>query len=30
MLESVCFSGTIQSTTVSRMADGWYISLLVV
>ena len=29
MREAVRFSGTIQSTTVSRMADGWYISVLV-
>jgi putative transposase len=29
MREEVRFSGTIQSTTVSRMADGWYISVLV-
>lgn len=29
MRETVRFSGTIQSTTVSRMADGWYISVLV-
>jgi putative transposase len=29
MREAVRFSGTIQSTTVSRMADGWYISILV-
>ena len=27
--EAVRFSGTIQSTTVSLMADGWYISVLV-
>lgn len=29
MRETVRFSGTIQSTTVSRMADGWYIAVLV-
>jgi len=29
MREEVRFSGTIQSTTVSRMADGWYVSVLV-
>lgn len=29
MRETVRFSGTIQSTTVSRMADGWYVSILV-
>ena len=29
MREAVRFSGTIQSTTVSLMADGWYISVLV-
>ena len=29
MREAVRFSGTIQSTTVSHMADGWYISVLV-
>lgn len=29
MREAVRFSGSIQSTTVSRMADGWYISVLV-
>ncbi|MEN9680590.1 MAG: hypothetical protein RLZZ627_483, partial [Pseudomonadota bacterium] len=29
MPEAVRFSGTIQSTTVSCMADGWYISVLV-
>jgi len=29
MREAVRFSGTIQSTTVSLMADGGYISVLV-
>lgn len=29
MREEVRFHGCIQSTTVSRMADGWYISVLV-
>ena len=29
MRETIRFSGTIQSTTVSRMPDGWYISVLV-
>jgi putative transposase len=29
MREDVRFTGCIQSTTVSRMADGWYISVLV-
>lgn len=29
MREEVRFSGCIQSTTVSKMADGWYISVLV-
>ena len=29
MREAVRFSGSIQSTTVSRRADGWYISVLV-
>ena len=29
MREAVRFSGTIQSTRVSRMADGWYLSVLV-
>jgi len=29
MREEVRFSGSIQSTTVSKMADGWYVSVLV-
>lgn len=29
MREELRFSGCIQSTTVSRLADGWYISILV-
>ena len=29
MREEVRFSGCIQATTVSKMADGWYISVLV-
>lgn len=29
MREEIRFAGCIQSTTVSRMADGWYISVLV-
>ena len=29
MCEEVRFSGCIQSTTVNKMADGWYISVLV-